>query len=464
VSTSLGPQIAGYRIEAVAGRGGMGVVYRARDTDLDRTVALKVIAPDLARDEAFRARFVREARVTAQLDHPNVIPVFGAGEDDGRLYIAMRWVEGTDLGRLIHERGPLEPKLAVELIARAASALDAAHAGGLVHRDVKPANLLLPSAARSHVYLTDFGLAKHDGPDGALTTTGNWLGTPDYAAPEQIEGRPLGPRADVYALGCVLFAALTGRPPFAGVPRLRKGWAQVHEAPPTLRSLAPGVPAALEPVVAKALAKDPADRYGSAGELGEAATAALTGDAPRTARTARLARPRRRSRWALVAAAGAALAAIAAAVALLSGGSGPRAATPTAVRRQLPAAGSSATVRCSATACTQSGHRVQAPIENGRCGAGTWARIDAGSPPLIACVRSSAPAARGPVPMPDVAGARLDRAEHYLDGLGVAHDTSGGGAFGVLVRDNWQVCTTTPSPRATLAPGARVKLFVDRAC
>src|SRR3954471_1058953 len=190
----------------------MGVVYRARDSDLDRIVALKVIAPELASDEGFRARFVREARVTAQLDHPNVIPVYDAGDDGGRLYIAMRWVEGTDLGRLIQEKGPLLPARAADLVAQAASALDAAHARGLVHRDVKPANLLLPTAARSHVYLTDFGLAKRDGSSAGLTTTGNWMGTPDYASPEQIEGEELDPRADVYALGCVLFAALTGRP------------------------------------------------------------------------------------------------------------------------------------------------------------------------------------------------------------------------------------------------------------
>src|SRR3954454_1804656 len=187
VSTLLGARIAGYTIEAVAGRGGMGEVYRARDLELDRLVAVKVIAPDLSSDPGFRARFVREARVTAQLDHPNVIPVYDAGDDDGRLYIAMRWVDGTDLARLIREQGALAPKLATELVAQAASALDAAHARALVHRDVKPANLLLPAAARSHVYLTDFGLAKRDG-SSALTTTGHWLGTPDFAAPEGIEG------------------------------------------------------------------------------------------------------------------------------------------------------------------------------------------------------------------------------------------------------------------------------------
>jgi predicted Ser/Thr protein kinase len=492
VSTLEGARIAGYTIETVAGRGGMGVVYRARDGDLDRIVALKVIAPDLARDDAFRTRFVREARITAQLDHPNVIPVYDAGEDDSRLYIAMRWVEGTDLGRMIFERGPVEPRLAAELVAQAASALDAAHAHGLVHRDVKPANLLLPSAARSHVYLTDFGLAKRDGSTGNVTTTGHWMGTPDYAAPEQIEGLELDGRADVYALGCVLFAALTGRPPFADIPRLRKGWAQVNEPPPTLRSIEPGVPPALEAVVARALEKDPERRYGSAGQLGEAAVAAVasgsqrrTGPTRRLGRrspqpaarspqgltaTARLLRPRRSAGYALagVLAVAAVAVAVAAAVGAFWDGKGTVPTTP-APRSPLPALPTQ-TVRCSETTCTQTGHQVQPPIEDGNCGTGTsagsWARIDAGAPVLLACVASASPPGGRVValPMPDLASARLDRAEKYLDRLGVGHDTSGGGAFGIVIRENWQVCTATPPAGTSLAPDDRVKLFVDRSC
>jgi hypothetical protein len=509
VSTLLGARVAGYTIEAVAGRGGMGVVYRARDGDLDRIVALKVIAPELASDDGFRARFVREARVTAQLDHPNVIPVYDAGEDGGRLYIAMRWVEGTDLGRLIHEQGPLVPKHAAELVAQAGSALDAAHARGLVHRDVKPANLLLPAAARSHVYLTDFGLAKRDGSSSALTTTGSWMGTPDYASPEQIEGDELDPRADVYALGCVLFAALTGRPPFADVPRLRKGFAQVNDEPPSLRRIAPDLPAELESVVARALEKDPERRYPSAGGLGEAACAAASGagrsaptrrlrprraagttatgptrrlpgrrSAPAASPTARLARPRRRAMLALAAvvAVTAATAALAAALGAFDGDDGgstgataappatardPRPATPAAD----PAAG---TVRCTDTSCTQSGQRVLPPIEDGACdgGAGSWTRLDDSGAPLLACQPSSpAPGDRAvALEMPDLAGARLDRAERYLDALGVEHDTSGGGAFGVVVTENWEVCTTTPPARATVEPADQVRLFIDRSC
>src|SRR4051794_9781205 len=309
VSNMLGATVAGYRIEAVAGRGGMGVVYRARQLALDRTVALKLIAPELARDDAFRARFERESRIAASLDHPNVIPVYEAGSDGDRLFIAMRFVDGTDLGRMLAADGALDPRLAAELIAQAGSALDAAPARGLVHRDVKPANLLVTGAesSRPHVSLTDFGLARRDGSSTALTTTGQWMGTPDYAAPEQIDGYDLTGAADVYALGCVLFAALAGQPPFGDRPRMAKAAAHVHEEPPTLRSVSPSVSPAFEPVVARALAKRPADRYASAAELGEAALAAASvrGARGRTARTRRLTRGGSRGRVPVRAPAGA---------------------------------------------------------------------------------------------------------------------------------------------------------------
>src|SRR5690242_6635559 len=257
----------------------MGVVYRAWDSALERSVALKVIAPAFSRDGKYRERFVREALATARLDHPNVIPVYDAGEDDdGQLYIAMRFVDGEDLGTLLHQSGPLAPALAAEIVAQAASALDAAHARGLVHRDVKPANVLVTGSGRPHVYLTDFGLAKWEETTGSgLTSTGGWMGTPDYLAPEQVEGETPDARTDVYALGCVLFAALTGQPPFADVPRMRKATAHMQDAPPSLRDVAPGVPKAFEPVVKRALAKDPAQRYASAGDLGVAALGAAGG-------------------------------------------------------------------------------------------------------------------------------------------------------------------------------------------
>jgi predicted Ser/Thr protein kinase len=511
----LGASVAGYLIEAVAGRGGMGVVYRARQIALDRTVALKLIAPELARDEAFRARFARESRIAASLDHPNVIPVYEAGEDGERLFIAMRFVDGTDLGRMLHEHGPLEPRAAAELVAQAASALDAAHARGLVHRDVKPANLLVGGdPARPHVYLTDFGLARRDGTSTALTTTGQWMGTPDYAAPEQIDGDDVSARTDVYALGCVLFAALTGMPPFGDRPRMAKAAAHLHDTPPTLRGVRPGLPLAFEPVVARALAKRPEERYASAGELGAAALAAAGGSAGagRTVATRRLGRRRagrgaaggaaggaggaarrsaltarlvgsERSRRGLPLVAAGAVLALAALVAGLLGAfdssSPPRGRAPTVARRTVPArppgppAADPArdTVRCSTSACMQGGARVVPPIEGASCAVrglgGKWSRVDAdGESPLFACVPGASPPAGspGPATVPDLGGARLDFAEHLLDRLGVHHGTSGGGTFGIIDRGNWTVCTTTPPSGAPLAAGRSIKLFVDRSC
>jgi serine/threonine-protein kinase len=485
----LGASVAGYRIEAVAGRGGMGVVYRARQLALDRVVALKLIAPELSGDESFRARFERESRIASSLDHPNVIPVYEAGEDGGRLFIAMRFVDGTDLGRMLAEQGAVEPALAAELVAQAASALDASHARGLVHRDVKPANLLIAGdlPARPHVYLTDFGLARRDGSSSALTTTGQWMGTPDYAAPEQIDGYDLDVRSDVYALGCVLFAALTGTPPFGDRPRMAKAGAHLHEPPPTLRSRRAGVPLALEPVVARALAKRPEDRYQSAGALGAAAleAAQAPGATPRTRRlrrqgrttaTARLAwgggRPRPAWRGVLVGLL-AALAALGVAAALGAFSSGDKRPAPRAASAPQPPAADPAlaTVRCSPTACSQRGARVVTPIEGSACRpggrTGEWQRIDAdGQNPLFGCVPKESPpgGAAALTSVPDLAGARLDHAEELLDRFGVNHDTSGGGTFGIIDSGNWTVCTTTPPTGGALAGDASVKLYVDRSC
>ena len=203
-----------HRIEAVAGRGGMGVVYRAIELALERTVALKLITPALAGDPQFRERFVRESRAAASIEHPNVIPIFSAGEEQDVLYIAMRFVDGEDLRALLRRDGPLEPRRAARIVAQVAAALDAAHERGLVHRDVKPANVLLTDA--DHAYLTDFGLTKRVG-EGATpghARTGGWVGTLGYIAPEQIRGERVDARTDVYALGCLLHAMATGRPPF----------------------------------------------------------------------------------------------------------------------------------------------------------------------------------------------------------------------------------------------------------
>ena len=212
---SPGTEVAGCRIESVLGRGGMGVVYRAVQVSLDRTVALKVIAPELAMDEEFRERFKHEARLAASIEHANVIPVYEAGERDGVLYLIMRYVPGTDLRALIDEEGALEPRRAARLVAQVAAALAAAHDRGLVHRDVKPGNVLISSAAgQEHAYLTDFGIARDLAATRGLTRTGAVVGTLDYIAPERLE-RPAGDaRSDIYALGCVLYETLTGSVPF----------------------------------------------------------------------------------------------------------------------------------------------------------------------------------------------------------------------------------------------------------
>jgi protein kinase-like protein len=262
-----------FRIESVAGRGGMGVVYRAVQLDLGRPVALKLIASDRAADPAFRERFQRESRLAALIDHPNVVPVHGAGEEDGQLYLVMRYVPGTDLHRLLKHEGPLEPERAAAIVAQVASALDAAHAAGLVHRDVKPANVLI---AGDHAYLGDFGLTRMLSSEEQLTETGQWLGTTDFSSPEQLQGERVDARADIYSLGCVLHAALLGGPPFPRSTVPATLLAHLNDPPP--RPSEHGAPQGFDRVMARALAKDPADRYPSAGDLGRAALAAARGE------------------------------------------------------------------------------------------------------------------------------------------------------------------------------------------
>jgi serine/threonine protein kinase len=269
---SEGSMIAGCRIETPIGRGGMGIVFRARQLALDRPVAVKVIATEFAREPAFRARFAREARSAASVDHPNAVPIYDAGEDEGHLYLVMRLVEGEDAAALVRNRGPFDAGHAVRLLTQVAGALDAAHAAGLVHRDVKPANVLVDAEGRA--FLTDFGLAKIAGASG-LTRTGEWLGTLAYVAPEQIRGGRVDARADIYALGCVLFHLLTGRPPFDrdSDAAILHGHLNDHVPALPARVRAAG---ALDRVLARALAKDPAERYASAGEFARAAATALS--------------------------------------------------------------------------------------------------------------------------------------------------------------------------------------------
>jgi serine/threonine protein kinase len=258
---AAGSQIAGYTIEEQIGRGGMAVVYRASDRRLNRPVALKILAPELASDEGYRQRFLREMRAAAAVDHPNIVPVFDAGEADGALFIAMRFVDGQDVRTMLETSGRLPAARACRLIAQAASALDAAHANGLVHRDVKPGNMLIGRAHPDHLYLSDFGLSKQRVSSAPLTLTGQFMGTLDYMAPEQIEGNPIDGRADLYALACTAFEMLAGQPPYQRDAHLAVMWAQVSAPVPSLRALRPDLPPAVDPVMAKALAKTPDARY-----------------------------------------------------------------------------------------------------------------------------------------------------------------------------------------------------------
>jgi serine/threonine protein kinase len=250
----------------------MGIVYGAKELALQRPVALKLILPEYSREERFRERFRRESRIAAAIDHPNVIPIFDAGEEDGVLFIMMRLVEGTDLRALIAAEGRIEPLRAARIVRQVGAALDAAHARGMLHRDVKPSNVLL--AGRDHVYLSDFGLAKHAAAAGGLTRQGSIVARAAYVAPEQILNQQVDARADIYALGCLLFEALTGEAPFA---RWRQGpaaLAPVDAPPPSPLDLCPDLPREFDAVVGRAMAKDPAERYPSAGDLGQAALAA----------------------------------------------------------------------------------------------------------------------------------------------------------------------------------------------
>jgi streptogramin lyase len=273
----IGEILGGYVIERVVGRGGMGVVYRAQDPHLRRSVALKVIAAEGVVDDMFRRRFEREWRIAASLEHPNIVPVYGAGTAAGRMYLAMRYIDGITLEALLHS-GALPPIEAASIIDQVASALDAAHAAGLVHRDVKPGNILLTGADHQRrAYLSDFGIALPRYDVTRLTVTGQFLGTPAYAAPEQIRAAPLDARTDVYALGGTLHHCLAGSPPYPAPDSAEVLQAHLHDPPPRPSTLAPHVPRTFDGIVARAMAKDPARRYSSAGDVGRRALAAASG-------------------------------------------------------------------------------------------------------------------------------------------------------------------------------------------
>jgi Protein kinase domain len=266
VAISPGATFGGYRVESLVARGGMGVVYRAIDLSLQRPVALKLIAPELAEDERFRARFLKEPRLAASLDHPSIVPIFEAGEREGRLYLVMRWVEGTDLRRLLDADGKLDPERTIAILMQIADALDATHRRGLVHRDVKPANILLDED--EHAYLADFGITREL--EGDTADGGGIVGTTDYLAPEQIRGEELDGRTDRYALACALYECLAGSPPFRRATEAETLWAHLREPPPPLRQHP-----ALDGVMRRALAKEPDERPASCTELVRTAARAL---------------------------------------------------------------------------------------------------------------------------------------------------------------------------------------------
>jgi tRNA A-37 threonylcarbamoyl transferase component Bud32 len=306
-----GTVVAGFRVESLLGEGAMGTVYLAEELSTGRRVALKLLSPELARDERFRRRFLRETELAASLDHPHVVPTIASGEEDGTLYLAMAHIEGSDLRKLLRRESPLEPERTLGLVAQVADALDAAHAAGLVHRDVKPGNILVAETETGeHAYVCDFGLARHVSSASSLTMDRGFVGTIDYVPPEQIESGEVDSRADVYSLGCVLYESLAGVSPFDRESELSVLFAHLNEPPPSLTEIRPDLPAELDAMFATALAKAPDDRYQTCGELVRAARAALQGKV--------LARRRRARRRVLVALGAVAIAAGAAAVGIVA--------------------------------------------------------------------------------------------------------------------------------------------------
>ena len=348
----VGTEVAGYRIEGVLGRGGMGVVYRGVDERLGRGAAVKVIAAERAGDAAFRRRFIEESRAAAAIDHPNVLPVYAAGEEDGTLFLVTRLVDGPDLEGLLEHEGAMDIDRALGVAAQVGAALDAAHASGLTHRDVKPANVLVTRESGTGAelcYLTDFGLAQRGDRRTRLTTTGQIVGTLDYIAPEQIEGGSVDGRADLYALAVMLYECLAGEPPFPRDSQPALLYAHLTDPPPQISEKVAAAPPALDAVIARALAKSPEDRYGTCAEFVAAVRAALSGRTAPAATAATTIREQadtvvaaapaaatggtsRRRRLALVGGTLAA-AAIAVAVLLLAGGGGDEGGGTTAALR-----------------------------------------------------------------------------------------------------------------------------------
>jgi serine/threonine-protein kinase len=274
----LGRVVAGYRIEERIGRGGMGLVYRAEHLNLRRRAAIKIIAPELAESSGFHERFNREARIAAALQHPNIVTVYDAGEEDGLLYLAMQYIEGSDLASVLRAQGRLRPYRALDVCRQVAAALDAAHSQGLIHRDVKPANVLIEGRT---AFLTDFGLTKRvEGTQTQLTQAGDVVGTIHYVAPEQIEGARVDARSDIYSLGCLVYHCLTGELPFARDTDVAVIYAHLSEEPPRITSVRPELPGGLDAVIAKALEKAPERRFQTCADLMSAARAVIDAAGP----------------------------------------------------------------------------------------------------------------------------------------------------------------------------------------
>jgi serine/threonine protein kinase len=288
-----GDLLGDFEVVAVAGTGGMGVVYKARQKSLDRDVALKVIREEIANESEYRQRFMREARLAASVDHPHVVTVYDVGAEDDRLYLALQWIDGSDVKEQLKQSGRFPPKRAVSIGSQIAGALDALHSvSGLIHRDVKPANVLLRTVGgEDHAYLTDFGIAKPPEALENLTKTGSTIGTTGYLSPEQIQGAEAGPRSDLYALGCLVFEMLTGKAPFEGENELAVRWAHANDPRPLVSEALPALGQRYDEFFARALAVDPAERFGSGREFAEALTAAIASEAT-TGATAVISQPR----------------------------------------------------------------------------------------------------------------------------------------------------------------------------
>jgi serine/threonine-protein kinase len=277
-----GDQLGDFEIVSTVGAGGMGVVYKARQQALERDVALKLIREEIASEPEYRERFMREAKLAASVDHPHVVTVYDVGDEDGRLYLVLQWIDGTNLRQLLDSSGRLPPKRAIAIGTQLAGALDAVHAiSGLVHRDVKPANVLVRDVAgEEHAYLTDFGIAKPPEAVESLTRTGSTVGTTGYLAPEQIQGKPASPRSDLYSLACLVFEMLTGEQPFKGENELAVRWAHASDNRPLASQVRPELGRRYDELFLKALAIDPDDRFGSGREFAEALASAQTSDSP----------------------------------------------------------------------------------------------------------------------------------------------------------------------------------------